>query len=48
MLRLATAVSILGFATGPIRVLEQNWASETERRITLCEQWIDSAQRLLV
>jgi hypothetical protein len=42
-LQLATAGAIFGFATGPFRVLQENWAVETERRIALCEQWIESA-----
>lgn len=43
-LRLATAAAVLGFATGPFRVLQERWAWETERRIALCEQWIESAR----
>lgn len=43
-LRLATATSVFGFATGPFRVLQSDWVRETERRISLCEQWIDSAR----
>lgn len=43
-LRLATAAAVLGFATGPFRVLQERWKFETERRITLCEQWIESAR----
>lgn len=44
-LRLATAASIFGFATGPFRVLQRDWRTETERRIQLCEEWIGSAHR---
>jgi len=42
-LRLRTAAVALGLATGPFRVQEPNWPTETERRIALAEKWIESA-----
>lgn len=42
-LRVRTAAAVLGFATGPFRVLQENWKEETERRIGLAERWADSA-----
>ena len=43
-LRLAIAASVFALATGPFRVHEANWPTQTERRISLAERWIDSAQ----
>jgi len=45
-LRLAIAASAFALATGPFRVFETNWPTQTERRISLAERWIDSAQDL--
>jgi hypothetical protein len=45
-LRLAIAASVFALATGPFRVYETNWPTQTERRISLAERWIDSAQDL--
>jgi len=45
-LRLAIAASVFALATGPFRVFETNWRTQTERRISLAERWIDSAQDL--
>jgi hypothetical protein len=45
-LRLAIAASVFALATGPFRVFETNWPTQTERRISLAEQWIDSAHDL--
>jgi hypothetical protein len=45
-LRLRTAASILGFATGPFRVQQAKWAAATERRVALSEQWAASATNL--
>lgn len=42
-LRLRTAAVVLGFATGPFRVLMKRWAEETERRVALAESWAESA-----
>jgi hypothetical protein len=42
-LRLSTAASIFGFATGPFRVLQKDWPLVTEQRLGLCERWIASA-----
>lgn len=42
-LRIRTAAVVLGFATGPFRVLQDGWRTETERRIGLAERWADSA-----
>jgi hypothetical protein len=42
-LRLRTAASILGFATGPFRVQQSHWEAATEQRVALAEQWIGSA-----
>lgn len=42
-LRLATAAVVLGFATGPFRVLRDNWESETGDMLALAERWADSA-----
>ncbi len=46
-LRLAIAASVFALATGPFRVYETNWATQTERRVSLAEQWIGSAHDLL-
>jgi hypothetical protein len=42
-LRLNVAGAILGFATGPFRVQEQEWPTNTTRRIDLAHQWVESA-----
>jgi hypothetical protein len=42
-LRLRTAASILGFATGPFRVQQPHWEAAIEQRVALAEQWIDSS-----
>ena len=41
--RRTVAAVVLGLATGPFRVQQSRWASETERRISLSERWLDSA-----
>jgi hypothetical protein len=43
-LRLRAAAVVLGFATGPFRVQQMDWVAETERRVDLAEQWLDSAE----
>ncbi|GMQ86092.1 MAG: hypothetical protein BMS9Abin07_1664 [Acidimicrobiia bacterium] len=45
-LRLAIAASVFALATGPFRVSETNWPTQTERRISLAERWIESANDL--
>ena len=45
-LRLATAASVFALATGPFRVYEKNWPAHTVRRVSLAEQWIESALEL--
>ncbi len=45
-LRLRTAAVVLGLATGPFRVQQRGWLAETERRVALAEQWIESADDL--
>lgn len=46
LLRAAVAGVVLGLATGSFRVLEPSWRAHTERRVTLAEQWLASAERL--
>lgn len=45
-LRLRVAGVALGLATGPFRVQSAKWARDTERRISLAESWIRSADSL--
>lgn len=45
-LRLAIAASVFALATGPFRVHETNWPTQTLRRVSLAEGWIDSARNL--
>jgi hypothetical protein len=42
-LRREVAAVVLGLATGPFRVLERGWPAGTERRVSLAEQWLESA-----
>ncbi|MEA1902322.1 MAG: aminoglycoside phosphotransferase family protein [Actinomycetota bacterium] len=42
-LRRRVAAMVFGYATGPFRVQQTKWATETERRIALAEQWANSA-----
>lgn len=42
-LRMRTAAAVLGLATGPFRVQEARWGTQTERRITLAERWLAAA-----
>ncbi|MDH3189393.1 MAG: aminoglycoside phosphotransferase family protein [Acidimicrobiia bacterium] len=42
-LRLRVAGVVLGLATGPFRVQERRWYDNTERRLSLAESWIASA-----
>ena len=42
-LRLRVSAVILGLATGPFRVQSRQWRKATERRVTLAESWINSA-----
>jgi aminoglycoside phosphotransferase (APT) family kinase protein len=44
-LRARTAAAILGLASGPFRVFEQNWPEAVERRVELAERWLASALR---
>jgi hypothetical protein len=45
-LRLRVSAVILGLATGPFRVQERQWTKSTERRVTLAESWITSADEI--
>lgn len=45
-LRRAVAAVVLGLATGPFRVVEDDWRAGTEARIELAEMWLDSADEL--
>ena len=45
-LRLRTAAAVLGLATGPFRVQEENWPLGVERRIAAAERWVEAARRL--
>lgn len=42
-LRRKVAAAVFGLATGPFRVGLARWPAQTERRIALVEQWIESA-----
>ena len=42
-LRMRTAAAVLGLATGPFRVQEQDWADNTRARLALAERWAESA-----
>lgn len=46
LLRQAVAAVVLGLATGPFRVLDADWRSQTARRVDLAERWWDSAARV--
>jgi hypothetical protein len=45
-LRRRVAAVVLSLAPGPFRVLLPDWPEETERRISLAERWIESANRV--
>lgn len=45
-LRLSTAATVLGLATGPFRVQSPRWRSETLARIEVAEQWVQSAHQV--
>jgi hypothetical protein len=45
-LRLRTAATVLGFATGPFRVQQRHWVQETRRRVGLAERWVQAASPL--
>lgn len=45
ILRAGVAGIALGLATGPFRVLDQDWHRHTEARVDLAERWLRSAQR---
>jgi hypothetical protein len=45
-LRLSTACTVLGLATGPFRVQSPRWRGETLARIEVAEQWVHSAHRI--
>lgn len=45
-LRLGTASTVLGLATGPFRVQSPRWRAETLARIEVAEQWVHSAHRI--
>lgn len=45
-LRLATAATVLGLATGPFRVQERAWPAAVAHRVELAEAWAASARRL--
>ncbi len=45
-LRLRVASVVLGLATGPFRVQERRWHDNTERRVSLAESWIASADAI--
>lgn len=45
-LRVRTAAAVLGFATGPFRVQQTAWETETERRLALAERWLESAEKV--
>jgi hypothetical protein len=47
-LRLRIAASVLGLATGSFRVLEDDWAAHTARRLDLASEWIASADRAAI
>ncbi|MGI5939790.1 MAG: hypothetical protein ACOX8V_03745 [Thermoleophilia bacterium] len=42
-LRRRTAAVIMGLATGPFRVQQENWPDEVRRRLTIADRWLDSA-----
>jgi hypothetical protein len=42
-LRRRTAAVVLGLATGPFRVQSADWPQETADRISIAEQWVQSA-----
>lgn len=45
MLRASIAATVLGLATGPFRVLEDRWPTNTAERVGLAERWLESARR---
>ncbi|MEW6155270.1 MAG: aminoglycoside phosphotransferase family protein [Actinomycetota bacterium] len=45
-LRLATAATVLGLATGPFRVQERGWPAAVAHRVSLAEAWAASARAL--
>lgn len=45
-LRLSTASTVLGLATGPFRVQSPRWRAKTLARIEVAEQWVHSAHRI--
>jgi Phosphotransferase enzyme family len=45
-LRRRVAAVVLSLAPGPFRVLLPDWPDETERRISLAERWLESADRI--
>lgn len=46
LLRRAVCAVVLGLATGPFRVLDAHWRTETTRRVVLAERWWRSADRV--
>jgi hypothetical protein len=44
VLRTRIAAAVLGLATGPFRVMEDQWVRHTERRIDLAAEWLAGAQ----
>jgi hypothetical protein len=46
LLRYAVADVVLGLATGPFRVLEPAWPTNTDARIALAQRWAASARRV--
>ena len=45
-LRRAVAAVVLGLATGPFRVVEDDWRAGSEARVELAEMWLESADDL--
>lgn len=43
-LRRRVAAAIIGFATGPFRVQQSDWPSETIKRLVVAERWLGSMQ----
>jgi aminoglycoside phosphotransferase len=45
VLRRRVAAAVIGLATGPFRVMETNWANNTNRRLDLAAEWLAGVDR---
>jgi aminoglycoside phosphotransferase len=45
VLRRRVAAAVIGLATGPFRVMESNWANNTNRRLDLAAEWLAGVDR---